>query len=86
MFSYPKGQGIHVQSCSSRSHFPVPFLCWEANTSSCSFLEKVGMGRCCMPSTSRGGDVEGSICRLGVFGMSVDLQANPQAGGDLCFE
>ena len=86
MFSYPKGQGIHLQSCSSQSQLPVPFPCWEANMSSHSLLEKVGIGRCCMPSTSRGEDVEGHVCRLGVFGMSVDLQANPQTEGDPCFE
>lgn len=86
MFSYPKGQGIHLQSCRSPSQLLVLVLCWEANTSSCSLLEKVGIGRCCMPSASRGEDMEGHVCRLGVFRMSVDLQANPQAERDLCFE
>lgn len=43
---------------------------------------QAGISKCCMHSSSRGGDTKGSAFGLDVLGMSTELQVNPQAEGD----
>lgn len=70
MFSYPKGQGIYLPTPGALSVLGSKHVFW-------SLLEKAVIGRCCMPST-----LEGPWSGFGVFRISMDLQANPQAERD----